>query len=333
MKGILSRRHLLLGGLSLVALAALCAGAPRLGSRLEDAGAAIRSAPPLWLWLAGCAFAAAHLAGALSWRAALCAGQGLVPRRLDMAARYCVGSGVGALTPAHLGSATRVALIARRADGGVWQVGGAAAAVGSVRGAWVAVVVAVAAALGPLPAWPVLLAVGALAGAAGAATLVPRLRLPAPVARLLAPFAALARSPRALARVALWAGAALLARLGAAVCVAAALDIGNPVVVALLVVAAVELAAVLPLTPGNVGVATAAIAFTLAAWGVEREASLAAGLAFGGIELLAALAVGAVGAIALAGARIRPPARIAVTAATALVVASAFGATVLLPVL
>jgi len=120
-------------------------------------------------------------------------------------------------------------------------------------------------------------------------------------------------------------------KVGAATAVVAALGIDNPLRAALVLVPAVELAAVLPVTPGNVGLASAAVALALGSQGVEAKTALSAGIAFGAVELLTGVVVGAGGALALAGPWVRPYLRVAVVTAAASVVAIAFGATVLLP--
>ena len=74
---------------------------------------------------------------------------------------------------------------------------------------------------------------------------------------------------------------------------------------AFLIVPAVELAAILPLTPGNIGVAGAAVAFALRAQGVEGDLALASGIAFNAVETLASMAFGSVGALYLAAPRRR----------------------------
>ena len=97
-----------------------------------------------------------------------------------------------------------------------------------------------------------------------------------------------------------------------------------------MLVPAVELAAVLPITPGNVGLASAAVALALGSQGVDSKTALSAGIAFGAVELLTGMVIGAAGA--LARRPVGPPViRLATVAAAASVVAVAFGATVLLP--
>ncbi len=216
-------------------------------------------------------------------------------------------------------------------DGGCWAVGGAAAAVGVTRVVWLGALISLGCASGVLPVWP-LVAIGAVVvAAATVATLSRRARLPARIEQALAALQALARSPGDLAVVAGWALAGAAAKIAATAAVLTALGIDDPVRAALIVVPAVELAAVMPITPGNVGLASAAVAFALGAQGVPSDVALSAGVAFGAVELLAALSVGAAGVLGLAGPLLRPYVRVAVAAAAYGTVVGAFGITVLLP--
>ena len=117
----------------------------------------------------------------------------------------------------------------------------------------------------------------------------------------------------------------------AATAVVAAFGIDHPLSAALVLVPAVELAAVLPLTPGNVGLASAAVALALGSQGVDSKIALSAGIAFGALELLTGMVVGAVGALALADPWVRPYVRVVAIVTAASVAAIAFGATVVLP--
>lgn len=323
-------RQLVLGGLSLALLGVLCASPSLLGSRVSEAIAGLDAAQPAWLWAAGLAFAATSLAGALAWRAAIRAAGSSLPVRAA-AARYCVGTGVNAIAPAHLGSAVRLALFGRITRGGCWTVGGAASAVGVTRVVWLGCLLALGCAGGILPAWPLLAIAAVVATVAAVVTFSRRLRLPGRVEQALSALHGLARSPRDLAVVSVWTLAGAAAKVAAAAAVVAALGIDHPLRAALIVVPAVELAAVMPVTPGNVGVASAAVAFVLGAHGAPSDVALAAGVAFGAVELLAAIAVGAAGALALGGGLLRPYVRLAVAAAAYGTVVGAFGLTVLLP--
>jgi uncharacterized membrane protein YbhN (UPF0104 family) len=273
-----------------------------------------------------------HAASALGWRAAL-ASCGTRTGRFDAVARYSIGSAINAVTPLRLGSAARVALFARLAppDGGLWQVGGAAAAAGAMRGAWFALLVAGAAAAGVIPWWPVVAFVAIAVCAGTAAVVSRRIQLKHRVGHVLDAFRELGRSPRELAAVAVCTATALVAKVGAVTMIASAVGVDHPLLAGLVVVPAVELAAVLPVTPGNIGVASAAVAFALESQGAPAEAALAAGIAFGAVEPFAALVMGGIGTCGLFGYRVVPTVRFAAAATGALGFVGLFGATVLLP--
>jgi uncharacterized membrane protein YbhN (UPF0104 family) len=317
MRTHLAKRHVALAVVSLVLLAVLCASPSLFGNRVAAAWSGLDSADPRLLWIAGIAFAGMALCGALSWRAALRA-SGTPLTVADASGRYLVGCGVNAIAPAHIGSAVRVALFARVTRGGCWTVGGAAAAVGVTRIVWLGALIAIGSAGGVLPAWPLAVIGLIVAGAAILGLVSRRVELPPKVEQLLAAFRSLAASPKDLAIVMGWA-------------LAGAVGVDHPVRAALVLVPAVELAAILPITPGNVGLASAAVALALGAQGVDQRTALSAGIAFGALELITGLVVGAAGALTLAGPSARPFLRVAAVGAAAAVVAVAFGATVVLP--
>ena len=325
-----TKRHLAMAGLSLALLAVLCLSPSLFGNRVGEAVKGLGAASPALLWIAGLSFAGTSICSALAWRSALRAGGSLLPV-IDASARYAVGCGVNAIAPAHVGSAVRVGLFGRVTNGGCWTVSGAAAAVGVTRVVWLGALIAVGSAGGVLPRWPLLVIAGIVAGAASAAAVSRRLSLPVRIEQLLVAFRSLLDSPRDLAIVTGWTLAGAAAKVAAATAVAASLGIDNPLRAALVIVPAVELAAILPVTPGNVGVASAAVALALGSLGVESKTALSAGIAFGAVELLTGMVVGAAGALALAGPWVTPYARLAVVGAAAGVTAIAIGATVLLP--
>ncbi len=330
MHTFLTKRHVLTAGISLALLAIACASPSLLGNRVSAALANLDAADPALLWLAGSCFAAMGLCGALSWRAALRAG-GSPLRFTDAAGRYLVGCGVNALAPAHVGSALRIALLGRVVEGGCWTVSGAAAAVGVTRIVWLGVLLALASAGGVLPVWPLFAMLALVAAAAIVAVGARRLRLPLKISQLLAVFRSLASSPRELAIVSGWALLGAAAKVGAAAAVVSAFGVEHPLGAALVLVPAVEISAVLPITPGNVGVSSAAVALALDAQGVDPKLALAIGIAFGAVEWLAGLALGVAGALSLAGPTARPYLRVATAATATVAVALAFGATVVLP--
>lgn len=326
----LTRRRITTTGISLVLLAILCLSPSLLGDRVSEAVGGLNAADPASLWIAALAFTGTSLCGALAWRAALTASGSPLPA-VDASARYAVGCGLNAVAPAHVGSAVRVALFGRVTKGGCWTVGGAAAAVGATRTVWLGVLIAIGSMGGVLPRWPLLVIAAIVGGSAFLAYGAQRFTLPSKLDQLVAAFRSLASSPRDLAIVAGWTLAGAVAKVAAATAIGLAFGIDNPLKAALIVVPAVELAAFLPLTPGNVGLASAAVALALGSHGVDSQTALSAGIAFGGVELLTGMAIGAAGALALAGPWVRPYVRVAVASGATLLAAIAFGATVVLP--
>ena len=93
-------------------------------------------------------------------------------------------------------------------------------------------------------------------------------------------FRVLGRCPRAAAQIAGWVGSSMGLRV-------ARRDrrspprseSTSPLAAAVLIIPALDLAGILPLTPGNVGVASAAVAFALTAHGVGSDVAVSAGIA------------------------------------------------------
>ena len=88
-----------------------------------------------------------------------------------------------------------------------------------------------------------------------------------------------------------------MAKAAAIAVVLAGLDVGSPRH-ALAVVPALELAALLPLTPGNVGVAGAAASGALYAQGLPMSTAVQAGLVLHAVETAAGLTYGTASALA-----------------------------------
>jgi uncharacterized membrane protein YbhN (UPF0104 family) len=330
----LGKRHLALFLGSLAALVALAATPQLLGDRVGAGIDGLTEASAAWIWLAAAAFAGSLAASAAGWGSAIsrCGG---TTTRADAAARYCTGSLVNSLAPARLGTAVRFALFSRTLpnEGRLWTVGGIATSIGAVRALWLALVLALGSLSGALPRWPIALL---LLGALVAAIVAWRARSTRPgrrFAHALDVFRVLGRSPRAAAQLAGWVGLAMALRVTAATAIVAAFGIERPLLAALLIIPALDLAGILPLTPGNVGVASAAVAFALKAHGAGSDVALTAGIAFGAVETLTTLALGCGSLLYFAGGRtdVRrwQPAAIAATGCFALGVA--FGATVIVP--
>jgi uncharacterized membrane protein YbhN (UPF0104 family) len=330
----LRTRHLLLSLGSVGALLVVAVSPDLLGGRVADALDGVLAVSPAWLWTAALAFAVALTANGIAWRSALARCGGNLSRT-DAAARYGVGSLLNAVAPAKLGTAARFALYSRTLDtkGRLWTTGGVAASVGAARSLWLALLLVFAAASGVLPLWPLALLAGALAVAVAVAFVARDTRPNARVGHVLDAFRALSRSPRAAAELVGWVGLAAAARVGAATAIAAAFGVDQPLLAALLVVPALDLAGVLQITPGNIGVASAAIAFALHAHGAGSEIALSAGIAFSAVETATSLAFGTGSVLfLLAGAHTARRWSLAAVGATAsLGLVAAFGATVVLP--
>jgi len=328
------RRHLALFLGSIAVLVAIAATPQLLGDRVAAGFDGLAAAEAGWVWLAACAFGASLLASASGWAAALTRCGGTTTRQ-DAAARYCTGSLVNAVAPARLGSAVRFALFARvlPSEGRLWTAGGIATALASVRLLWLALVLALGSLSGQLPRWPIALLLLGVAIATAVAWRARNTRPGTRYAHALDAFRVLGRCPRAAAQIAGWIGLGMGLRLVAAASIAAAFGIDRPLAAALLIIPILDLAGLLPITPGNVGVASAAIAFALTAHGAGSDVALSAGIAFGAVETLTTLALGAGSLLYFAGGRTdaRRWRTAAVSITGCLVLGAAFGATVLAP--
>ncbi len=330
----LGKRHAALFLGSIAALLVLAMTPQLLGDRVAAGIDGLGNASPTWLWLAAAAFAGSLVASACSWGSALtrCGG---TTSPADATARYCTGSLVNALAPARAGTAVRFALFSRvlHGEGRLWTVGGVATSLGAVRALWLAVVLALGSASGVLPRWPI---AALLLGVLVAGLVAWRARSTRPgrrFAHVLDAFRVLGRCPRAAARLVGWVGLAMALRISAAAGIAAAFGIDQPLVAALIVIPALDLAGILPLTPGNIGVSSAAVAFALKAHGAASDVAVSAGIAFGAVETLTTLALGCGSLLYFAGERAgaqrwRPA---LVSALGCFALAGAFGATVLVP--
>ncbi len=143
----------------------------------------------------------------------------------------------------------------------------------------------------------------ALGGAAVALVPLPALWLLARRGsrRARAALAPLRRADRsAHAAVLGWVVATLAARIAAAATVGIGLGISHPLATALLVVPALEVAGLVPLTPANAGVAGGAPAIAFHAQGTPMHAALAAGFVVHAVETCAGVAFGTASALTLA---------------------------------
>ena len=198
----------------------------------------------------------------------------------DACARYGAGSLANTFLPGRAGDVIRLGLFGRVVPGGTLAVAGAVAAVGAAR--WVVLLpLGIAGAVDDgLPVGAV-----ALAGLAVAPLLVAWLCARGGSRRAGALLAPLRVANRAtFAALAIWVGGTLVARIAAASLAGGALGVPHPVAAALLVVPALELAGIVPLTPANVGVAGGAAAFAFHANGLAAGEAVAAGFALHGVE-------------------------------------------------
>jgi uncharacterized membrane protein YbhN (UPF0104 family) len=271
------------------------------GVSLERAVAAFAAARPPGLVGAFAFFVLSLFWSAEAWRAAVRACGGRTGRRRAVAC-YGAGSLVNSLLPARLGDAVRVALFSRELPGAgsVWAGGGILAAMEAARAVGMFALVAAAAAIGVMPLWPLAGLGPLLVVAAVVARRARRIERASRVLRLLDVFRVFGRSPRAAAAPVGWMAAALVARVAAAASVAAAFGAHSPLRVALVLVPAVEVAGLLPLTPGNIGLASAAITVALRAAGTPMSSALAIGVGYQALETAAGLSFGAVSALYLA---------------------------------
>ena len=329
---IISRTNIAVSAAGALGLVALAAAAPQfvghpVGSALDALAGAQRS----WLFLAAVGFVASFGCTVAAWRAALAAAGGRICPR-QAAARLGIGAMVNSFAPAKLGDAVKIALFSRAIDapGRIWTMGGVYAALGAARSLGLAALVVVASATGAMPLWPVFALCGVVAVFALAAVFSSRLRRQGHVAQLLDGFAALQRSPRALATVVGWTFAMVAFQLAAAMAIAAALGIPHPVAAALVILPALDVASALPLTPGSIGIGSGAVAVALASRGIGTADALGVGFAIQGLQTLVSIAAGSVGAVYLMhpGSTVRRWALRAATVGGSAAFATALGAVV-----
>ena len=327
-------RHLLAASALTVALLAVAFVPGLLGPEVRRALAGLSSARPVWLWLAGACFLASLVGSASAWRSAIGLVGGHIDR-LDAGARYGIGSLINSFAPARLGDVARLALFSRALDSDdrIWRASGSLAVIGVARALVLALLVVAGSIAGALPLWPVLVLI-ALAGVAALAAMTTRNRTARThIGHALDAFRALGREPKRGVCIVAWIAFATIARLGAAASIAAALGISSPLIAALLVVPVLELSGTMPLTPGNVGLTSGAIAMALRAHGVGMTTALTTGIAFHAVETAAGIVFGLASALLLApfpSAIVRRRTTLAAGTLTCAVLVVAFGATVLL---
>ena len=295
-------------GCGLLLTVAIGIGVTRFGrGTLTTAVGDLIRAQPGWLLAAVAGFGAALLASAAAWRVGLRACGGSTGPT-EISARYAVGSLVNAIAPAHVGGAVRLGLLSRTLTGEdrLWRAGGVAGAVAAARTLALAGLLVPAAAIGNVPLWPApIFAVGV--GVLVIAGVRLSRRRQGRLANFLQILRGVARSPREGAALFGWVVCSCVARIGAAIAIAMALGVHRPVLVAVVLLAAMALSGLLPLTPGNFGAGAGAATLALHGTGVGLGASLALGVAFQAVETVAGVTLGLVGAAVLAapGTRIR----------------------------
>src|SRR5580765_3490776 len=274
-----SKPRVIFSGFVLVALIAAAASPQVLGTRLTHALAALQGADRGWLAVATLGFGIGFMSCVAAWRVALTASGGRIS-----VARGTASLGVGALvntfTPARIGDVVKVALFSRAIDGPdrLWTAGGAYAAVSAARCLSVAALVVAASLTGALPLWPVFVLCGSVIVVAAVALSSPRWRNHHRIAHLLDGFAALVRAPRFGAKVMGWSAVTVVARLGAVAALVAALGLPHPLLAALVICPALDLAGAIPLTPGNLGIAGGAVAVALQSRGIGMTHALGVGI-------------------------------------------------------
>jgi uncharacterized membrane protein YbhN (UPF0104 family) len=294
------RTKVLVSATAFLALAILVASPPLLRGHVLSAFASLAAASPHWLAVAALGFVLAFVCTVGAWRAAFAAaGARICPRQA--AARLGIGSLVNAFAPAKLGDAVKVALCSKALDAPdrLWTAGGVYAALAAARSLALASLLVVASATGALPLWPVFALCGVVAGIALAALSSRRWRAHPRIASLLDGIVALERSPRAAATVLAWSLGVQLARLLGTMAVARGLGLPHPVLAALVIMPALDLASVFPLTPGGIGIGSGAVAVALASRGIGMTQALGAGFAIQALETVVSIAVGTAGAVYL----------------------------------
>jgi uncharacterized membrane protein YbhN (UPF0104 family) len=291
----------MISALAVAALGALAMTPGLLGNRVGSALTALGGASQLWLLVATIGFVGAFACTVAAWRAAfIAAGAKISPQHA--AAGLGIGSMVNSFAPAKLGDAVKVALCSRAIDapGRLWTGGGVYAALAAARSLGLALLVVVASITGAVPLWPVFALCALVAVLAAVGSLSGRVRRHPRIAQVLAGFAALERSPRALATVLGWTIGMVACRLGATVAVAAALGLPHPMLAALLILPALDVASAFPITPGSIGIGSGAVAVALAGRGIAMPQALGTGFAMQALETLVSISAGSLGALYLA---------------------------------
>jgi uncharacterized membrane protein YbhN (UPF0104 family) len=284
----------LAGAAAAAALSAL--SLPLLGHHLASTLHVLTDASRPWLAVSFVAFLGAFVCTVGAWRSALAAaGARLCPKQA--AARLGIGSMVNAFTPAKIGDAVKITLCARAIDAPdrMWTATGTYTALAAARSLTLAGLVVAASATHALPIWPIFLLVGSASVVALVAVASTRFRCHHRVASFLAGVTALTRDRRALRGVALWTIGMQLFRLAGTVAAVVAFGLPHPMLAALVILPALDLAGAVPLTPGSFGIGGGAVAVALASRGIGVTDALATGLAIQGVETMVSVTCGSLG--------------------------------------
>jgi uncharacterized membrane protein YbhN (UPF0104 family) len=269
---------------------------PLLGHHLASTLHVLTGASRPWLAASFAAFLGAFVCTVGAWRSALsAAGARLCPKQA--AARLGIGSMVNAFTPAKLGDAVKITLCARAIDAPdrMWTATGTYTALAAARSLTLAGLVVAASATHALPIWPVFLLVGSASAVALIAVASTRFRSHHRIASFLAGVAALTKDRRALRGVALWTIGMQLCRLAGTVAAVLAFGLPHPLLAALVILPALDLAGAVPLTPGSFGIGGGAVAVALASRGIGMTDALATGLAIQAVETMVSVTCGSLG--------------------------------------
>jgi uncharacterized membrane protein YbhN (UPF0104 family) len=310
---------------ALLAVGGVALAATRIGrGAFDSAVASLSDARPGWLLAAAGAFAVGLLCSAAAWSRGLRA-CGSDAAYSDVCARYAVGSLVNAVAPASLGGVVRLGLLSQtlRGDERVWRAGGIGGAVAAARALCLSALVVVAAAWAQVPLWPAPVLAAAVLSLVFVCMRLSR-RVSGHVRSLLQVFSSFRGSHRAAATLFAWVALAAAARIAAAAAMAVSLGVQQPIFVALVLVTAVSLSGILPLTPGNFGTGAGAVALALHGTGVAVGPALAVGVAFQAVETFTGMTLGLAGVASLAApaSRVR---RLSLTAALVGAVAVSVG--------
>jgi uncharacterized membrane protein YbhN (UPF0104 family) len=298
------RTRFALAGVSTLVVAGAAATPQLLGSQVGTAFERLDDASQAWIWIAGLLVVGTLAAWAQAWRSVIrsCGGE---VARTDAVGRYAIGSAINTLTPARLGDVVRIALFARKLEHPerAWTSAGAYTTIGAARTLAIALLVVAGYTVGALPLWPVV-AAAACAGIAVLVGALARRRNPhTRVAHFFDAYRELGRRPREVAPLLGWTLLATAARVGAVAAIVSSLGVHRSVGAALLIVPALDAASLLPLTPGNIGVASGAVIVALHGYGIGAETALTISIGLHAVEAVAGVVCGAVGVLAVAGDR------------------------------